>query len=131
MAKEELAGMLRVYCIDPDSKKLNTSLDITDKRVAELAKLSEEICNKEKHLAIAMEKISGICKNTNELAYTFFYRGHDYGIQKVEIVIKELLSHPLLKDVLLKELAAVGINITKMDESSEQNEAPNQSPEPF
>lgn len=126
--KSELAGLLRVYCIKPDSRKFNRSLDITDKRAAELATLSGEIFKKEKILSMAMEKISVICKNANELAYVSFHKGHDYGILKVETVIKQLLTHPLLKDVLLKELAAVGVNISEIDKSSEQDQTP-ESPE--
>jgi hypothetical protein len=126
MAKEELAGMLRVYCIDPDSRKVNLSLGISEERSKELSEKAKEIWKNTATISEALEKISMICKNANELSYISFYRGDNVGI--VEDVINHLLENPLLKEPLLTALSEMGIHVQE-SESKTTEEQENSSSE--
>ena len=122
MAKEELAGMLRVYCVDPDSRKFNLSLGISEERSKELSEKAKEIWNNTETISEALEKISMICKNANELSYISFYRGDNAGISKVEDVIKHLLENPLLKEPLLTALSERGIHVQESESKTTEEQ---------
>lgn len=118
MAKEELAGMLRVYCIDPDSNKINLSLGISNERAEELINKSKRIWKTEKTISGALEKISLFCKNANELCYINFYSGDDRGVGKVEHVLTKLLKNPLIASALLSEMKDIGILVDEKEKTS-------------
>ena len=122
MAKEELAGMLRVYCVDPDSRKFNLSLGISEERSKELSEKAKEIWNNTLTISEALEKISVICKNANELSYISFYKGDCEGISKAETVIKHLLENPLLKEPLLTALSEVGVHVKESESKTTEEQ---------
>lgn len=116
MAKEELAGMLRVYCIDPDTNKFNLSLGISDERAKELVHKAKSIWKTEETISGALEKISAIVKNANELAYISFHQGDNRGVGKVEHVIAKLLDNSLLAADVLAEMQTLGMIVEKEEE---------------
>jgi len=124
MAKEELAGLLRVYCIDPDSDNFPVSLGISPERVEELNDHLGDLITSEKRLTVVLEKMSLVTKNANELCLVAFILGKNGTSNSYERVIEKLLLKTSTRKIVTDTLLSEGIKVSydSKDSGPEDNE---------